>query len=90
MARVVWRVAAAALAALGPLGGWAQEALPEASPEEVGMSSERLSRLTETLQGCVEDGDLAGAVVLIARDGKVASSGQPDRSWGSGHKSEHL
>jgi CubicO group peptidase (beta-lactamase class C family) len=52
------------------------QALPRAAkPEEVGLSSERLQRLTDTFQGYVRDGKLAGAVVLVTRRGKVAYSG---------------
>ena len=52
------------------------QALPRAAkPEEVGLSSERLQRLTDAFQGYVKDGKLAGAVVLVARRGKVAYSG---------------
>jgi CubicO group peptidase (beta-lactamase class C family) len=52
------------------------QALPRATkPEEVGLSSERLQRLTDTFQGYVKDGKLAGAVVLVTRRGKVAYSG---------------
>ncbi|HEY8520560.1 MAG TPA: serine hydrolase domain-containing protein [Gammaproteobacteria bacterium] len=47
-------------------------ALEPAAPESVGMSSERLARLTETLEGYVADGQLAGTVTLVARRGKVA------------------
>jgi CubicO group peptidase (beta-lactamase class C family) len=46
-----------------------------AKPEEVGLSSERLQRLTDAFQGYVKDGKLAGAVVLVARRGKVVYSG---------------
>src|SRR6476469_8809859 len=52
------------------------QALPRATkPEEVGLSSERLQRLTDTFQGYVRDGKLAGAVVLVTRRGKIAYSG---------------
>jgi CubicO group peptidase (beta-lactamase class C family) len=52
------------------------QALPRAAkPEEVGLSSERLQRLTDTFQGYVKDGKLAGAVVLVTRRGKVVYSG---------------
>lgn len=40
-------------------------------PEDVGMSSERLQRLTDVMQGYIDSGNVAGMVVLIARDGKV-------------------
>ncbi len=48
------------------------QTLPHAKPEAVGMSSERLRRLSETLNGYVKDGRLSGGVVLVARRGKVA------------------
>ena len=49
------------------------QALPRAArPEDVGLSSERLQRLTDAFQGYVKDGKLPGAVVLVARRGKVA------------------
>ena len=56
--------------------------LPEASPEEVGMSSDRLGRLDAAMQKAVDSGELPGAVVLIARDGQLAyakSFGWQDR-----------
>ena len=49
----------------------AQRLLP-AQPETVGMSSERLERLTESLQDYVDDNRLAGAVALVVRRGKIA------------------
>ena len=36
------------------------------------MSSERLERLTEALQGYVDDGQLAGAVAIVVRRGRIA------------------
>jgi CubicO group peptidase (beta-lactamase class C family) len=69
----------ALLVAAAPLGA---EGLPRATPEEVGMSAERLERLTEVLQGHVDEGRLAGGVALVARRGKVAffeAFGQRDR-----------
>jgi len=69
------RMALALLIALAASSLFAQ-ALPRAArPEEVGLSSERLQRLTDAFQGYVKDGKLAGAVVLVARRGKVAYSG---------------
>src|SRR4051812_49748591 len=62
------------LAALAPLGATAAPAslpLPRAAPEEVGMSSERLSRIASVLQSDVEHGRLPGAVVVVARKGKI-------------------
>jgi CubicO group peptidase (beta-lactamase class C family) len=42
------------------------------NPEEVGLSSERLKRITAGLKNDVDKGAIPGAVVLIARKGKVA------------------
>lgn len=60
---------------------WSQ-ALPTASPEEVGLSSERLDRLTSVMQGYVKEDRVAGGVGIILRRGKVAyhrSFGLADR-----------
>ena len=40
-------------------------------PESVGMSSERLERVTQPLQTQVNEGQMAGAVAMVARQGKV-------------------
>src|SRR5262245_48302330 len=59
----------------------AQE-LRQGSPESVGMSSERLERLSDSLQAYVEQGQLAGSVTLVARRGRIAyfeAFGQRDR-----------
>jgi len=69
------RMALALLVALAASSLFAQSLPRAARPEEVGFSSERLQRLTDAFQGYVKDGKLAGAVVLVARRGKVAYSG---------------
>lgn len=49
------------------------QGLPKAeSPEEVGMSSARLARLTSGLKTDVDNGSIPGAVAIILRKGKVA------------------
>jgi CubicO group peptidase (beta-lactamase class C family) len=51
-------------------------------PEDVGLSTERLERLTAALQQYVDDDKLAGSVTLIARRGKIAyleAVGERDR-----------
>ena len=45
--------------------------LPRAKPEAVGMSSARLARIKATLAADVEAKKIPGAVVLVARHGKV-------------------
>lgn len=68
---------------LAPL---ASQSLQKAKPEDVGLSSERLQRLTAAFQAYVKDGRLSGAVVLVARRGKIAylqSFGQRDREAAS-------
>ena len=42
------------------------------APESVGLSSERLARLTTTMNSYVDDGRLPGAVVLLMRRGRIA------------------
>lgn len=41
------------------------------SPESVGLDSDRLDRVTAAMQGFVDDGLLAGAVTMVARDNKI-------------------
>ena len=45
--------------------------LEMAAPEAVGMDSARLQRVTAAMQDLVDQGLLAGAVTLVARDSKV-------------------
>ena len=45
--------------------------LPQATPEEVGMSGKRLNRVSDVVQEFIEEGRIQGAVVGVARRGKV-------------------
>lgn len=45
--------------------------LPKAKPEEVGLSSQRLAMITEVLKADVASKKIPGAVLLIARHGKL-------------------
>ena len=45
--------------------------LPIARPEELGLSAPRLSQLSATLRADVDKGRIPGAVVLIARNGRI-------------------
>jgi CubicO group peptidase (beta-lactamase class C family) len=47
------------------------QSLGPATPESVGMSSARLLRIGETMRRYVDDGKIAGAVTLVARDGRL-------------------
>jgi len=47
------------------------QALPTAKAENVGMSTERLTRLSEGMKSLVDQGRLAGVVTMVARRGKV-------------------
>ena len=49
--------------------------LETATPEQIGMSSARLERIAEALKKEVGDGKLPGAVVIVARKGKIVYSG---------------
>ena len=49
----------------------ALEQLPLAMPESVGVSSQRLQRLDESMRRYIDNELLAGTVTLIARDGKI-------------------
>ena len=69
--RTLWtRSAVTAFAAAWAVVAGAQP-LPKASAESVGMSTERLGRLTAVLQQEVTDKRLPGAVVMVARKGKL-------------------
>ncbi|MFI5399735.1 MAG: serine hydrolase domain-containing protein [SAR324 cluster bacterium] len=64
---------------------WGQ-GLPRANPEEVGLSASRLERITEAFQAEVAKGRIPGAVVLVARYGKIAyfqSFGKRDPASGA-------
>src|SRR3954470_21054847 len=47
------------------------QGLPAAAPESVGMSGQRLARIGEAFKKEIEQGKLPGAVMLVARKGKV-------------------
>jgi len=66
-----------ALLTLLVIGAIAAPALAQGLPkaaraEDVGLSSDRLKRLTAAFQADVENGKIPGAVILIARHGKIA------------------
>src|SRR5262245_14870861 len=70
-------VAASALVLAGPLTA----AAPTGKPEEVGLSTERLKRVSELVQRHITAGSFSGAVTLVARNGRIAyheAQGQMD------------
>ncbi len=45
--------------------------LPVVKPEEVGLASDRIERITRTMERAVEAAEVPGVVTVIARHGKV-------------------
>lgn len=69
------------------------QSLSPTTPAAVGLSSKRLARLTGMMQKEVDRGHVAGAVALVARQGKVAyleSVGMLDREAGKPMSSDAL
>ena len=64
-------VVSTAAISLSAFSGFAADPLPRAKPESVGMSSERLKRIDEALRADIERGRLPGAVIAVARRGKL-------------------
>jgi CubicO group peptidase (beta-lactamase class C family) len=59
--------------------------LPKASPESVGLSAERLDRIGAAVDQSIKDNEIAGAVTMVVRRGKVAylkPQGMLDREAG--------
>ncbi|MBO0736433.1 MAG: beta-lactamase family protein [Alphaproteobacteria bacterium] len=51
---------------------FAEDLRPVDDPRQIGFAADRLERVTRTFQGYVDAGQLPGAVVLIARNDKLA------------------
>ena len=61
------------------------QTLPTAKPEQVGLSPDRLERVSQTIKAQMSEGRFPGAVVLIARKGKIGyfeAFGQRDQAAG--------
>jgi CubicO group peptidase (beta-lactamase class C family) len=64
-----------------------------ATPESQGMSSERLARIDAMLQQAVDQGNIPGAVALIARNGRLVyhkAFGMADNESGRAMKSDDI
>jgi CubicO group peptidase (beta-lactamase class C family) len=66
------RLSLLALMACATLSQARAQGLPTATPEEVGLSSERLQRVGKALQGEIDAKRIPSAVTIIARKGRVA------------------
>ena len=69
-----WRIVSVAFFSVALLvmpSMWAAEDVTVAEPESVGMSSERLQRINSFIQNYIDSDQIAGAVTLVARKGKV-------------------
>jgi CubicO group peptidase (beta-lactamase class C family) len=62
---------AGAFCLLASTAAFAEDALPRAKPEEDGLSAERLARIDSVLKADIEAGRIPGAVIAIARHGKL-------------------
>ena len=68
------------------VAGAAADPLPRAKADDVGLSSERLDRIGQILRADVERGRIPGAVVIVARKGRIAyidAVGFRDKSSGA-------
>ena len=77
---------AALTTALLVTAAWAADPLPVAKPEQVGLSSSRLERVGQSFKAQIEKERFPGAVVVIARKGKIAyfePFGQRDPATGA-------
>jgi CubicO group peptidase (beta-lactamase class C family) len=70
---VAIRILAATLCLMTSTAAFAEDPLPRAKPEDVGLSSERLARIGATLKADIEAGRIPGAVIAIARHGKLVA-----------------
>ncbi len=50
------------------------QGLPNAPPESVGMSAQRLGRISEAFKQHIDQGNLPGVVVMVARKGRLVYS----------------
>ena len=69
-----------------PFAANAADPLPRSKPEDVGMSSGRLAQIAKYTNGQIADGQIAGAVVAVARRGQLVyfeAFGHRDKTAGT-------
>ncbi len=74
------------LAVVMPSAAWAAPPAPAATPESVGFSAQRLERMHALIQGEIDQKQLAGAVTILVRHGKIVdyrTYGQRDMETGA-------
>ncbi|MDA1093612.1 MAG: serine hydrolase [Acidobacteria bacterium] len=54
------------------IGAGAAADVPRGTPEEVGLSAERLTRINDVVQRAIDAEAISGAVTIVARHGKIA------------------
>jgi CubicO group peptidase (beta-lactamase class C family) len=72
--------------------GFAQD-LPVVKPETIGLSSERLERISAAVQRNIDDKRIAGAVTLVVRHGQVGwfkAQGMADREAGKAMRTDSM
>ncbi len=89
-----------ALACILPITGFSQTRsikntppLTSAKPEQVGMSSQRLARIDGMLKDAIANGEVPGAVALVARRGKIVyfkAFGMADNASGRSMKTDDI
>ncbi len=86
-------IAVAVLLAMAAGAAEQAQSLVPVRPEAVGLSSERLQRLSALTKRYVEEGRVAGVVTLVARGGRLAhleAAGQADREAGVAMKTDTI
>jgi len=93
MSKIRSRFVASVFLVLALATSVAAQQLSRAIPEEVGLSSARLERLSSVLAQYVEEEQLPGVVALVARRGRVAyleAFGQRDREAGAPQQADDI
>jgi CubicO group peptidase (beta-lactamase class C family) len=63
-----------AITAVFPVALLQAQGLPAAPPDSVGMSAQKLGRISEAFKQQIDKGNLPGVVVMVARKGRLVYS----------------